>query len=266
MLCAGLDVGSRTIKLVLFENDVLDSVVTDTGANPLKRCQELLTGREFDCLVVTGYGRQMVAQTLRAEMITEIKAHATGAQHLYPDCRTVIDVGGQDSKAIALLPGGGVREFEMNDRCAAGTGKFLEMMANALEVGIDTFARLALSATTTVSINSMCTVFAESEVISLVTRGEEGSAIALGLHQAVATRIAAMCRRIAPKEKVVFSGGAAYNECLHKLLSEKLNMELTVPDKPQIVGALGAALTARQQITDRRTAETPAAFSPSASA
>jgi activator of 2-hydroxyglutaryl-CoA dehydratase len=82
----------------------------------------------------------MVAQTLRAEMITEIKAHATGAQHLYPDCRTVIDVGGQDSKAITLLPGGGVREFEMNDRCAAGTGKFLEMMANALEVGIDTFA------------------------------------------------------------------------------------------------------------------------------
>lgn len=265
MLCAGLDVGSRTIKLVLFENDVVDSFVTDTGANPLKRCQELLTGREYDCLVVTGYGRQMVARTLRGEMITEIKAHAAGARHLYPDCQTVIDVGGQDSKVITLLPAGGIREFEMNDRCAAGTGKFLEMMANALEVGIDTFSKLALSATATVSVNSMCTVFAESEVISLVTRGEESSAIALGLHQAVATRIAAMSRRIAPKERVVFSGGAAYNACLHKLLSEKLNMELTVPEKPQIIGALGAALTARHHITDRQSTQPPPVLSPSVS-
>jgi predicted CoA-substrate-specific enzyme activase len=250
MLFAGLDVGSRTTKLVLFEDTVVDSVVVDTGANPLQRSEKILMGREYDCLVVTGYGRQLVAQTLCAETVTEIKAHATGAKYVCPDCRTVIDVGGQDSKAIRLSPEGEVEEFEMNDRCAAGTGKFLEMMANALEVRVEDFSGLALSATASVPVNSLCTVFAESEVVSLITKGCASSAIALGLHQAVATRIAAMSRRIAPKARIIFSGGAAYSECLRKLLSEKLNTELAVPDKPQILGALGAALIARQRKKD----------------
>lgn len=246
MICAGLDVGSRTIKLVTFDNGIIGHIITNTGVNPLKRCQELLADWEYENLIVTGYGRQLVAPAVGATMITEIKAHAVGARHLYPECRTVVDVGGQDSKAILLTPEGDIQEFEMNDRCAAGTGKFLETMANALEVDIKDFGALALNADRTVSVNSLCTVFAESEVVSLIARGENGPAIALGLHQAVATRIAAMARRVTPKAKAVFSGGAAQNKCLCRLLGEKLNLELIVPEKPQIIGALGAAIIAQQ--------------------
>ncbi len=246
MICAGLDVGSRTIKLVILDGSAPDSCILETGANPLRRCQELLTGRRYDRLVVTGYGRYLVAPSTGGEIVSEIKACAVGARYLYPDCHTVIDVGGQDSKAILLSANGEVRKFEMNDRCAAGTGRFLEAMANSLEVNIDKLGDLALSASRVVQINSLCTVFAESEVVSLIARGEESSAIALGLHEAIATRIAGMVRRIGPKERVIFGGGAALNKCLCRLLSEKLGFELTVPEKPQSVGALGAALLAER--------------------
>jgi len=245
MICAGLDVGSRTIKLVTFDGDIRDSLILKTGANPLRRCQELLAGRSYERLVVTGYSRHLVAPAVGGEVVSEIRAHAVGARHLYPDCRTVIDIGGQDSKATLMSVNGEVQKFEMNDRCAAGTGKFLEVMANTLEVGIHELGDLALSASKVVQINSLCTVFAESEVISLIARGEENSAIDLALHQAIATRVAGMVRRVGPKERVVFAGGAALNRCLQKLIGEKLGIELTVPNKPQIVGAVGAALLAK---------------------
>ncbi len=247
MICAGLDVGSRTIALVIFDGGVVDSVILDTGVNPFQRCQQLLADRNYDRLVVTGYGRYLVAPAVVGETVSEIGAYAVGARHLYPDCHTVIDVGGQDSKVTLLSANGNVMKFEMNDRCAAGTGKFLEVMANTLEVGIDELGDLALSASRVVQVNSLCTVFAESEVISLIARGEESSAIALALHQAIATRITGMVRRIGPKERVIFAGGAALNRCLHQLLSEKLGVEVTLPPEPQIVGALGAALLAEQR-------------------
>jgi len=132
----------------------------------------------------------------------------------------------------------------MNDRCAAGTGKFLEIMANTLEVKISELGKLALRASRTVQINSLCTVFAESEVVSLIARGEEASPIALGLHDAIATRIATMARRVGIKERVVFAGGAALNQCLRKLVGDKSGIELTVPPEPQTVGAIGAAILA----------------------
>ncbi len=247
MICAGLDVGSRTIALVMFDGGVLDSVILDTRVNPLQRCQQLLASRNYERLVVTGYGRHLVAPAVDGEMISEIRAYAVGARHLYPDCHTVIDVGGQDSKVTLLSANGDVQKFEMNDRCAAGTGKFLEVMANTLEVHIGHLGDLALGASKIVQINSLCTVFAESEVVSLIARGEENSAIALALHQAIATRIAGMVRRIGPKERVIFAGGAALNKCLHQLVGEKLGVEVTVPPKPQIVGALGAALLAKRE-------------------
>jgi len=247
MICAGLDVGSRTIKLVIFDVGVQDSLVIGAGANPLRRCQEILSGRSYERLVVTGYGRYLVAQALKGEVVSEIGAYAVGARNLYPDCHTVIDIGGQDSKVILLSDKRAVQKFEMNDRCSAGTGKFLEVMANALEVNIGDLGDLALSASKIVQINSLCTVFAESEVVSLIARGEESSAIALALHQAAATRIAGMARRIGLKERVVFAGGAALNRCLRQLIGEKLGVELTVPCEPQIVGALGAALLAREE-------------------
>ncbi len=242
MICAGLDVGSRTIALVMYDDGVLDSVVIDTGVEPLQQCRQLLAGRSYERLVVTGYGRHLVASVLKGEVVSEIGAYAAGANYLYPDCGTVIDIGGQDSKVISLDDGGLVRKFEMNDRCAAGTGKFLEVMASTLEVSIGELGELALGASKVVQINSLCTVFAESEVVSLIARGEESSAIALALHQAIATRIVGMAKRVGVKPRVVFAGGVAQNRCLHQLLSDKLGVDITVPGEPQVVGALGAAL------------------------
>ena len=247
MISAGLDVGSRTIKLVTFDTAVKESVVVETGANPLRHCQELMSGQSYERLVVTGYGRHLIASALAGEVVSEIRAFAVGAKYPHPDCHTVIDIGGQDCKVILLSGEGEVQKFEMNDRCAAGTGKFLEIMANTLEVKVAELGDLALSASRRVQINSLCTVFAESEVVSLIARGEEASAIALGLHDAIATRIATMARRVGIKEKVVFAGGGALNRCLRKLVGEKLGVELTVPAKPQIVGALGAAILAGQR-------------------
>jgi CoA-substrate-specific enzyme activase, putative len=247
VISAGLDVGSRTIKMVTFDTAVKESVVVETGANPLRRCQELMSGQSYERLVVTGYGRHLIAPALAGEVVSEIRAFAIGAKYLHPDCHTVIDIGGQDCKVILLSGEGEVQKFEMNDRCAAGTGKFLEIMANTLEVKVAELGDLALSASRRVQINSLCTVFAESEVVSLIARGEESSAIALGLHDAIATRIATMARRVGIKEKVVFAGGAALNKCLRKFVGEKLGVELTVPAEPQIVGALGAAILAGQR-------------------
>jgi len=246
VIYAGLDVGSRTIKLVTLDNAPREFLVVETGANPLKRCQEMLSGRNFQRLVVTGYGRHLVAPVQGGEVVSEIKAFAIGASHLLPNCQGVIDIGGQDCKVILLSPKGDVRKFEMNDRCAAGTGKFLEVMAHTLEVDIGVLGDLALSANRKITINNLCTVFAESEVVSLIGRGEEAGNIALALHQAIATRVATMARRVNIKGKVVFAGGASLNRCLGRLLGEKLGMELIVPESPQLVGALGAALLAKR--------------------
>ncbi len=245
MIYAGLDVGSRTIKLVTFDAAIRDSRVIETGVNPLRRCQELLSGKKYERLVVTGYGRHLVAPVLQGEVVSEIKAFAIGARYLFPDCYSVIDIGGQDSKVILLSDKGDVRKFEMNDRCAAGTGKFLEIMANTLEVNIAGIGNLALSASKIIHINSLCTVFAESEVVSLIAKGEEAGAIALALHEAIATRIVTMVSRVGIKEKIVFAGGASLNRCLQKLLEQRLGVGLIIPDSPQTVGALGAALLAK---------------------
>ena len=226
MITAGLDVGSRTIKLVLFDGGIIHSAVVDSGLKPLERCRRLLDGRSFDKLVVTGYGRDLVAPELSGATISEISAQAAAARWLYPDAGSVIDIGGQDSKVIRLSATC-VSKFEMNDRCAAGTGKFLEIMARALELSIDDFARTALDADRSVTLNSLCTVF-----------------IALGLHQAVASRLGSMAKRVGMADRLIFSGGGAKNPCLVKLLEEKLNLKITVPDEPQITAALGAAIIA----------------------
>ena len=236
---AGLDVGSRTIKLVTFDSGVREAAVIETGVNPLQRCRDLLTGRDYERLVVTGYGRHLAAPALRGEIVSEIKAFAVGARYLYPKCHTVIDIGGQDSKVILLSDKGEVQKFEMNDRCAAGTGKFLEIMAGTLEVKISEMGGLALSATKAIRINSLCTVFAESEVVSLIAKGEAASAIALALHEAIATRIETMVRRTSVKERVVFAGGGAFNRCLSRLLAQKIDKKLLVPESPQTVGGAG---------------------------
>jgi (R)-2-hydroxyacyl-CoA dehydratese activating ATPase len=243
---AGLDVGSRTTKLVTFDGSVREMKIVSTGVNPLERCRELLAGREFEKLVVTGYGRHLVAPALGGEAVTEIKAFAVGARYLEPECHTVIDIGGQDSKVILLAENGDVQKFEMNDRCAAGTGKFLEIMAATLEVNIGDFGGLAMDSAKVIHINSLCTVFAESEVVSLIAKGEEPSAIAFELHNAITARLATMIRRTGIKEKVVFAGGGSLNKCLRRLLEGELETKLLVPESPQTAGALGAALLAQR--------------------
>lgn len=157
---------------------------------------------------------------------------------------TVLDIGGQDSKAMALFENGKVKKFEMNDRCAAGTGKFLEVMARTLGFEIDAFGREALLAEKDLSISSMCTVFAESEVTSLIAKGQSTREIARGLHISVVRRAAAMIHRVSADGDIVFTGGVAKNPCMVALLGEKLGRTILVPDDPQLVGALGAALLA----------------------
>ncbi len=247
MIFAGLDVGSRTIKLVTLENSFRESRLIETGANPLKRCQEILSGKEYQRLVVTGYGRHLVAPEYGGDIVSEITAFAIGARHLVPDCQGVIDIGGQDCKVILLSPKGDVQKFEMNDRCAAGTGKFLEVMASTLEVDIGALSDLALRADKKITINSLCTVFAESEVVSLIGRGEDAGTISLALHDAIATRVATMARRVGLKGNIIFAGGASLNNCLGRVLGEKLGTELIVPELSQLTGALGAAFLAKSR-------------------
>jgi len=247
VLVAGLDIGSRTIALVEWDGaQIVRSVVVDTGNDPLGNARALLEDRTYDRLVATGYGRNLAAEReLADEVISEIKAYGLGAYHVYPDVGTVLDIGGQDSKAIEIGRGGRVLRFEMNDRCAAGTGRFLENMAHALGMAVAELGPHALAAGgQAVSISSMCTVFAESEVVSLVARGEDSRRVALGLHRAIVDRVGGMVRRVGVRERFVLAGGVALNPCLQQLFAEAMGVPVHVPDDPQTIGALGAALHA----------------------
>lgn len=232
------------MKLVALEgNEVISSAVADSSYDPLSVSKELLSDIGYDVLVATGYGRHMISEHCKCRVISEIKAFASGARALFPDCRAVLDIGGQDTKAIALDENGQIMKFEMNDRCAAGTGRFLEIMAAALHYPLSDFGLAALQAKKAEKISSMCTVFAESEVISLLTRRAQREEVALGIHEAIMQRIIGMLDRSSPQyiPNLVFAGGVAYNQCIKHLLGKHLGMPLLIPEKPQIVGALGAA-------------------------
>ena len=248
MRFAGIDIGSRTIELVVVNEsgEVVLSLRTDTGFDPLAEAQKLIREAPCDRIVATGYGRNLFEIAWEAPTVTEIKAHARGARDLFPHARTVLDIGGQDSKAIALAENGRVKKFEMNDRCAAGTGKFLEIMAGSLGFDIDAFGREALRTEKAQTISSMCTVFAESEVTSLIAKGQDRREIARGLHSSVIRRAAGMINRVSSQGDIVFTGGVARNPCMAVLLEKKLQRPILVPDDPQAVGALGAALLAAQ--------------------
>ncbi len=247
MRFAGIDIGSRTIELVVVDEagQIQTSFQTDTGFDPITQAKKLLDGVGFDRIIATGYGRNLFEISFDAPTVTEIKAHALGVRALFPEARAVLDIGGQDSKAIALFDSGKVKNFEMNDRCAAGTGKFLEVMAKALGYDIRKFGTEALTAKKETNISSMCTVFAESEVTSLIAKGRNRKEIALGLHASVVRRVAAMIQRVAPDDDIVFTGGVAQNLCMRALLSKKLGRPVRFPNEPELTGALGAALLAR---------------------
>ena len=245
MLCAGVDIGSRSIELVALDNGHVATIrKVETTLDPIAQCRRLLDGVSYSHLVATGYGRGLLAGHFRAETITEIQAYALGAQQLFPGCRVVLDIGGQDTKAIALAADGRVKKFEMNDRCAAGTGKFLEIMAASFNIPLGNFGSFALNGRKGIAISSMCTVFAESEVTSLVAKGSRPEDVALAVHESVARRSVSMLKRVSVEGPLVFAGGVALNPCIHKLLVEAVSYEVIVPDAPELVGALGAALYA----------------------
>jgi len=245
-LVAGLDIGSRSIELVLLEEgQVVHWDLLPTTYDPVKQCQSLLARVQVRRVVATGYGRRLAVEYLghpEVQTITEIQAYALGARHLAPEVRTILDIGGQDTKAILLTPEGKVAKFEMNDRCAAGTGKFLEFMAVALQIPLTEFGAFALTADRRITLSSMCTVFAESEATSLMARGEKPANIALGLHLAIVSRTVAMLRRVGVVSPLLFAGGVAHNVAVRLLLEEALGEKVLVPEQPDLVGALGAAL------------------------
>ncbi|MDO9514856.1 MAG: acyl-CoA dehydratase activase [Syntrophales bacterium] len=252
MITAGIDIGSITAKAVVLSDDrMLGSKVAFSGYNAQQAGKgifdDLLKELEMDAssiekIVSTGYGRNSV--TFADKAITEIICHGAGAYYLNPEVRTVIDVGGQDSKVLTIHSNGTVKDFAMNDKCAAGTGRFLEVMARAMESDLDDFGPLSLRSGSPSKISSICTVFAESEVISLIAKGESRENIIAGIHESVASRISSMARRVGVKEPVMMTGGVARNIGVVRALERALGVSIEVSEFAQVNGALGAAVMA----------------------
>ncbi len=242
----GVDIGSTYTKIIGIGKDreIVDSAVIPTIFNQDKIVGEYLADKEVKMLVATGYGRYMLEDSHRAPVISEIKAHAKGAYYFCHDVKTVIDLGGQDSKVIKMGDDGSFTDFRMNDKCAAGTGKFLEIAANRLGLDRKTFANAGFGYDKELTISSMCAVFAESEVISLIAKKESLANICYGVHESIASRLASMARKFVVKEheQIVFTGGGALNPFLHHMLELKLERKIHVPTYPQLIGAVGAAL------------------------
>ena len=253
IIIAGIDIGSRSIELVVLQGDQrIHEAKVSTTFDPLGQCRKIMEDIPLDRIVATGYGRKLLADSLNGDLpittITEIQAYALGAHYLHPEVRSILDIGGQDTKVISLSGQGKVAKFEMNDRCAAGTGKFLEFMAAALQIPIESFGDYALRADRRIKISSMCTVFAESEATSLVARGERPENIALGLHLAIVQRTLSMLGRVGKEFPLMFAGGVAHNPCIRELIEEETKTPLIVPEKPDLVGALGAALYGKEKL------------------
>ena len=239
----GIDLGSRAIKMAVFrDGELIGKEVVESSFEPHKQAAEMVSRYNSSQVVATGYGRHLAQKHFAQKVITEIKAHAQGARFCVPGAHTILDVGGQDSKVIALDSKGRVVQFQMNDKCAAGTGRFLEIMAASLGYSLDEFSAAAATSTQDIPINSMCAVFAESEVVSLRNRGYAAADIARAIHLAISDRLSGMLERIGMQDTVVFTGGVANNRFLVDMLADKLGRLVVVPDHPEIVGAIGAAL------------------------
>jgi predicted CoA-substrate-specific enzyme activase len=243
MKSLGIDIGSRTIKTVLVDNDRIETwEVVDATSRPFDIARSLLDRYSGVPALATGYGRNLL-EVHDVPSVTEIKACAHGVRHLCPAARAIIDIGGQDLKIIALDERGKISKFEMNDRCAAGTGKFLEVMARRLDYSIGEFGAAALEGRDGITISSMCTVFAESEVIGLLNRNEKREDIACAVHRSVTGRIGGMFKRIVENPIcVVVAGGGALNPAIVEFLRTELSDGIKPIDHPQIAAALGAAL------------------------
>lgn len=255
IVTAGVDIGSTTSKaLIMNQGDILSYVIGPSSANPAKTAVKVfqeacersgVAEGDVAYIVGTGYGRAKVL--FANDNTSEISCHAAGAHYLVPEVRTVIDIGGQDCKAIALDDRGGLKNFAMNDKCAAGTGRFLEMMARILDVKVEDLGDLDSRSTSPVAISNVCSVFAESEVINLMNEEADIKDIIKGLHISLTNRVAVLLNRVGLREVIIVTGGVAKNSGVVRALGEKVGINTSSLEgiiDPQIVGALGAAVLA----------------------
>ena len=258
---AGVDVGSTQTKAVIIDESrrIVARALTDTGSNVVAAAQNaydlaLADGRipeeEVEYVIGTGYGRYRV--TFGNTQVTEISCHGRGAVHMFPGTRTVVDMGGQDTKAISVKPDGDIHDFCMNDKCAAGTGRFLGAAAAALDIPLDELGPTALKAEKWTKISTTCTVFAESEVLSWIGKGKKIEEILWGVHKSIAIRSAALLRRVGVEDEVTFTGGVTRNAAMVKALEDKLGCKLNVSEESHFMGALGASLFAMDHILASR--------------
>ena len=257
MIVAGCDIGSLTSKMVIMDNDqIISYAVVKSGTNPTKSAENVLNMalqkanlnlQDIKVAIGTGYGKQKIEFANYSE--SEISCHAMGAWFNDNSIRTVVDIGGQDSKAIHLDENGNVTRYVYNDKCASGTGRFLEIMADALGINIEQMGTISEKSTKKLQISSQCVIFAETELISLVNEGNEIADIVFALNTAMAKRAASLAKSIGVNENVAFTGGVAKNSSVYKALEKSLGITLRpIRIDPQINGALGAALFAKQKL------------------
>jgi len=255
MIFAGIDIGSRAAKAVVMNNSsIISSVICDTGPESVKTSymtiEAALKGTglslsDIQYTVATGYGRVLVP--FANENISEISCHARGINWYFPSVRTILDMGGQDCKAINCDANGRVTNFIMNDKCAGGTGRFLEMIAEVLNTPLEESGELALKSKTAIPFNTICAVFAKSEAISYLKKGTAKSDILAGLNEAIATRCLNLLKRLSIEKEFSITGGIAKNKGMVAKLREKMGLEPLLSEDPQIIGALGAALFAEER-------------------
>lgn len=260
---AGCDVGSTTGKALVMRNgEVLGFSIIPCAVRPEVTAEislqnalsesRISSREELDYIVGTGYGRVRIP--FASENVSEITCHGLGAFHLDPADRTLIDIGGQDCKVIKISPKGKVVDFAMNDKCAAGTGRFFEAMARVLEISLQDLSEISLQSSKPAQITSQCSVFAESEVITLLSEGTDISDIAAGINEAIAARLASMVRKVGLEEEVAVSGGCAKNRGLIAALERKLGVGVkALSMDPQVIGALGAAIIAGRRVSGQET-------------
>jgi len=259
---AGVDVGSTQTKAVVIDEDgvIVGRSLIDTGANVVQAAEDSYLAalrehdvdeEEVDYVVGTGYGRYRV--TFGNTQVTEISCHGRGAVHLFPNTRTVVDMGGQDTKATSVTADGEIVDFCMNDKCAAGTGRFLGAAAAALDIPIDDLGPVSLRSLKPIKISTTCTVFAESEVLAWIGKGKKIEDILWGVHKSIASRSAGLMRRVGIIDEVTFTGGVSRNLGMVKALEEKIERPMNISDDCHYMGALGAALFALDHVLAGRT-------------
>jgi predicted CoA-substrate-specific enzyme activase len=251
---AGIDIGSTMTKVVIINNGIISSVIGPTGPEQRRLANKVmeealnkavLAFESINYIVATGYGRINVP--FADKQVTEITCHAKGVANLFPEAKTVIDIGGQDSKGIKIDNGRPI-DFVMNDKCAAGSGRFLEITADALGINIEEMGELALQSDNPAQISNICTIFAEQEVVNKLAEGIPLRDLVAGVLESLASRVSRMVKRLNVEETVVITGGVAKNAGLVKALSDKLGYHVSVPSEPLLTGAIGAALLGKDLV------------------